>query len=83
MLRKPRANSDAIFQSYFGCSSPVENESVRDTVVVCDGLGTDNKLKKLKLKFGGVTHTIHTKLKVIYDLIYFLYCFHQRFSLCL
>lgn len=63
VLRKPRANSDAIFQSYFGCSSPVENESVRDTVVVCDGLGTDNKLKKLKLKFGGVTHTIHTKLK--------------------
>ncbi|CAL5198980.1 unnamed protein product [Lathyrus oleraceus] len=61
--RKPRANCDAIFKRYFGWIPHAENESVRDTVVVSDGLGTNNKLKKLKLKFGGVTHTIHTKSK--------------------
>ncbi|KAK2358374.1 HIT zinc finger and PAPA-1 domain-containing protein [Trifolium repens] len=61
--RKPRANTDAIFQNYFGLLSHAENENVRDTVAVSDGLGTNNKLKKLKLKFGGVTHTIHTKSK--------------------
>ncbi|CAI8610741.1 unnamed protein product [Vicia faba] len=59
--RKPRANCDAIFKRYIGWLPHAENESVRDPVVVSDGLGTNNKLKKLKLKFGGVTHTIHTK----------------------
>ncbi|GAU37437.1 hypothetical protein TSUD_206730, partial [Trifolium subterraneum] len=61
--RKPRANIDALFHNYFGLLPNAENENVRDTVVVSDGLGTTNKLKKLKLKFGGVTHTIHTKSK--------------------
>ncbi|CAJ2654026.1 hypothetical protein L195_g017588 [Trifolium pratense] len=61
--RKPRANTDAIFQNYFGLLPHAEKENVRDAVVVSDGLGTTNKLKKLKLKFGGVTHTIHTKSK--------------------
>jgi len=61
--RKPRVNCDAIFQHYFGLlSSHSQNEkNVKDTIVVSDGLKTENKLKKLKLKFGGVTHTIHTK----------------------
>ncbi|XP_058757748.1 uncharacterized protein LOC131631001 [Vicia villosa] len=58
---KPRANCDAIFKRYIGWLPNAENESLRDTVVVSDGLGSNNKLKKLKLKFGGVTHTIHTK----------------------
>ncbi|XP_061349169.1 uncharacterized protein LOC133294504 [Gastrolobium bilobum] len=68
--RRPRANSDTLFQSYFDRLSLVEpfakqadNENVRDTMVASDRLGTDNKLKKLKLKFGGVTHTIHAKSK--------------------
>lgn len=68
--RRPRADSDALFQSYFGWLSHVEpsgnhteNENVGDAMIASDGLGTDNKLKKLKLKFGGVTHTIHAKSK--------------------
>lgn len=61
--RKPRVNCDAIFQHYFGLlsSHALNEKNVKDTVVVSDGLKTENKLKKLKLKFGGVTHTIHTK----------------------
>ncbi|PON64969.1 INO80 complex, subunit Ies [Parasponia andersonii] len=37
------------------------NQNNGDRVVVADGLGSDNKLKKLKFKVGGVTHTIQTK----------------------
>lgn len=66
LSRQPRANSDALFQSYFGWLSLVEpfdkqkeNENVRDAVVASDRLRTDNKLRKLKLKFGGITRTIH------------------------
>ncbi|KAI4334961.1 hypothetical protein L6164_013656 [Bauhinia variegata] len=71
--RKPRANSDTLFQSFFSFPSPFveplgkhdenENENLRNTKGPSDGLGAENKLKKLKLKFGGVTHTIHTNSK--------------------
>lgn len=68
--RKPRANYDALFQSFSGWSSHAEpfrkhaeNENLRDTVVASDGLATDYRPTKLKLKFGGVTHTIHAKSK--------------------
>lgn len=37
------------------------NHYSRDNVFVSDGLASVNKLKKLKLKVGGVTHTIHTR----------------------
>lgn len=59
--RMPRANPDAMFQSYFSLLSFVEpygkhdeNGSQRDTVVASDGPGVENKPKKLKLKFGGI-----------------------------
>ncbi|RDX73077.1 hypothetical protein CR513_47359, partial [Mucuna pruriens] len=70
--RQPRVNADTQFHSDFGCLSLVkpfgkqaENENVKDTMVASAGLGTDNKPKKLKLKlkFGGVTHSIHAKSK--------------------
>ncbi|XP_027331228.1 uncharacterized protein LOC113846788 [Abrus precatorius] len=68
--RRPRANADALFQCYFGwvpLEEPFgkqdENEKMRDTMVASGGLRTGNKPKKLKLKLGGVTHTIHTKSK--------------------
>lgn len=37
------------------------NEEESEAKVGSDGLRSENKLKKLKLKLGGVTHTIHTK----------------------
>ncbi|KAJ7980384.1 putative HIT zinc finger,PAPA-1-like conserved region [Quillaja saponaria] len=40
---------------------PDESKNVSANLVSSDELGTENKLKKLKLKVGGVTHTIHTK----------------------
>ncbi|KAK2644500.1 hypothetical protein Ddye_019695 [Dipteronia dyeriana] len=43
------------------------NQNFRDTVVGLDGLGSENKLK-LKLKFGGVTHTIQTNSTVEHTL---------------
>ena len=68
--RRPRANSDALFHCYFGLPSLVEtfgkhdeHENPRNITVASDGLRTASKLKKLKLKFGGVTRTIHTKSK--------------------
>ncbi|KAH1200918.1 hypothetical protein GmHk_17G047752 [Glycine max] len=67
---QPRANADTLFQSYFGQLSPVEpfgkqaeNENVKEKMDASAGLETGNKLKKLKLKFRGVTHTIHAKSK--------------------
>ncbi|TKY54231.1 hypothetical protein E2542_SST18637 [Spatholobus suberectus] len=68
---QPLANADTEFQSYLGWLSLVEplgkqaeKENVKDTMFGASaGLGTDNKPKKLKLKFGGVTHTIHAKSK--------------------
>ncbi|KAF7837723.1 putative INO80 complex subunit B-like region, Zinc finger, HIT-type, INO80 complex, subunit Ies2 [Senna tora] len=71
--RRPRANPHAMFQSYFGLPSFVEpygkddenqNQNQQDIMVASDGSGAQNKLKKLKLKFGGVIHTIHTKAKM-------------------
>lgn len=69
--RRPRLDSHTLLQSYcivpssttqhFSNGSHVKNHYNRDTVVVSDGLGSENKLKKLKLKVGGITHTIHTK----------------------
>ncbi|KAF3456346.1 hypothetical protein FNV43_RR00996 [Rhamnella rubrinervis] len=67
--RRPRLDSHTLLQSYyivpptqpFSNVIPDKNHYNRDKVVVSDGLGSENKLKKLKLKVGGVTHTIHTK----------------------
>ncbi|WCJ23326.1 HIT zinc finger PAPA-1-like conserved region [Euphorbia peplus] len=42
-----------------GCND--REHSFRETTIYSDGLRSENKLKKLKLKLGGVTHTIHTK----------------------
>lgn len=39
------------------------NQYFKDTMVGSDGLGGENRLK-LKLKFGGVTHTIQTNSTV-------------------
>ncbi|MCL7037096.1 hypothetical protein MKW94_030254 [Papaver nudicaule] len=39
----------------------VESRSLGNSGVNSDGLGNENKLRKVKLKVGGVTHTIHTK----------------------
>ncbi|XP_034684812.1 uncharacterized protein LOC117913847 [Vitis riparia] len=37
-----------------------DNWNSRESTVVSDGIGSENKLKKVKLKLGGVTRTIHT-----------------------
>ncbi|RZC48675.1 hypothetical protein C5167_017100 [Papaver somniferum] len=39
----------------------VESPSLGNSGVSSDGLGNENKLRKVKLKVGGVTHTLHTK----------------------
>ncbi|KAG6726300.1 hypothetical protein I3843_02G062500 [Carya illinoinensis] len=68
--RRPHPDSQALLQrlNLFPSSTQPfcdgrhdENKNSSNTIVVSDGLGTRNKLKKLKLKVGGVTHTIHTK----------------------
>lgn len=64
--RRPRLDSHTLLKSYNllpSSTQPLSNGShdKRDNVVVSDGLESENKLKKLKLKVGGVTHTIHTK----------------------
>ncbi|KAH7513467.1 hypothetical protein FEM48_Zijuj12G0203000 [Ziziphus jujuba var. spinosa] len=68
--RRPRLDSHTLLQSYNllpSSTQPLNNGShdknyyKRDTFVVSNGLGSENKLKKLKLKVGGVTHTIHTR----------------------
>lgn len=46
-------------------SSNEGNRNFRDAVFGSDGLGVENKLK-LKLKFGGVTHTIQTNSTLEY-----------------
>ncbi|KAJ7955224.1 putative HIT zinc finger,PAPA-1-like conserved region [Quillaja saponaria] len=68
LSRRPQPNSYTLWTRYcifasflepFG--TPDENKNVSDNLVTSDGLGTENKIKKLKLKVGGVTHTINTK----------------------
>lgn len=68
--RRPHSDSQTFLQKFnflpsstqsFGSGRLDENKNLRDTIVVSDGLGAENKLKKLKLKVGGVTHTIHAK----------------------
>ncbi|EEF43079.1 uncharacterized protein LOC8258805 [Ricinus communis] len=46
---------------YLGSGYNEEECYVNETALYSDGLRSQNKLKKLKLKLGGVTHTIHTK----------------------
>ncbi|KAL5541959.1 hypothetical protein UlMin_009669 [Ulmus minor] len=67
--RRPRLDSNVLLQSNNllpPSTQPLSNESYdtnqsnEDKAVLCDGLGSENKLKRLKLKFGGVTHTIHS-----------------------
>ena len=67
--RRPRLDSNVLLQSNSllpPSTQPISNESYdtnqcnEDKAVLCDGLGSENKLKRLKLKFGGVTHTIHS-----------------------
>ncbi|XP_062150280.1 uncharacterized protein LOC133858842 [Alnus glutinosa] len=68
--RRPHPDSQTLLQRFnffpsstqlFGSGRHNENKNATDKVVVSDGLGAENKLKKLKLKVGGVTHTIHAK----------------------
>ncbi|XP_065863803.1 uncharacterized protein [Euphorbia lathyris] len=68
--RRPISDSQKFSQSCtFLHQSPQQLDSGCDggehnfqaTTVYSDGLKSENKLKKLKLKLGGVTHTIHTK----------------------
>ncbi|XP_050215675.1 uncharacterized protein LOC126666841 [Mercurialis annua] len=46
---------------YLGSRGYEEECFVREIALCSDGLRSENRLKKLKLKLGGVTHTIHTK----------------------
>lgn len=66
--RRPRPDIQTLSHAYtflpqskqsIGSSSNGGNRNFRDAIVGSDGLGGENKLK-LKLKFGGVTHTIQT-----------------------
>ncbi|XP_024022288.1 uncharacterized protein LOC21387709 isoform X2 [Morus notabilis] len=68
--RKARLNSHMLLQSnhflpasieMFTNGSHNEERNNEDKSVACDGVRSGNKLKKLKLKVGGVTRTIHTK----------------------
>lgn len=66
VAQKPRLDPPIFSQSSnifppFGNIDKDQNNKER--VVLFDGLGRGNKLKKLKLKLGGVTHTIHTKYR--------------------
>ncbi|KAI3977666.1 hypothetical protein MKX01_030889 [Papaver californicum] len=47
--------------NFMGNVGNVESLSLGNSGVNSDGLGNDNKLRKVKLKVGGVTHTLHTK----------------------
>ncbi|GAA0165351.1 hypothetical protein LIER_20781 [Lithospermum erythrorhizon] len=44
-----------------GGADPGQHEPSRQPRSAADGAGNENKLKKVKLKVGGVTHTIQTK----------------------
>lgn len=68
--RKPRLDSRTLLESsnllplsteLYSNGDNDKNQNNGDRIVVSAGLGSENKLKKLKLKVGGVTHTIHTK----------------------
>ncbi|KAL6292991.1 hypothetical protein ACE6H2_001133 [Prunus campanulata] len=64
VAQKPRLDPPIFSQSSnifppFGNIDKDQNN--KEKVVLFDGLGRGNKLKKLRLKLGGVTHTIHTK----------------------
>ena len=68
--RKPHHDSQAFQQRFnllpsfaqpFSSGRHNENKNFGDPIIASDNLGTENKLKRLKLKVGGVTHTIHTK----------------------
>lgn len=68
--RKARLDSHMLLQSNHFLPASIElftngghNEerNNEDKAVACDGVRSGNKLKKLKLKVGGVTRTIHTK----------------------
>ncbi|XP_062108783.1 uncharacterized protein LOC133819528 [Humulus lupulus] len=68
--RRPRVDSHSLLENLnlwplstelYSNGDNDKNQDNGDGVVVSDGLGRGNKLKKLKLKVGGVTHTIHTK----------------------
>ncbi|KAF4358906.1 hypothetical protein F8388_012923 [Cannabis sativa] len=69
--RRPRVDSHSLLENFnlltlsaevYSNGDNIKNQDIGDNrVAVSDGLGRENKLKKLKLKVGGVTHTIHTK----------------------
>lgn len=68
--RRPHHDSQAFQQRFnllpsfaqpFSSGRHKENKNFGDPIIASDNLGTENKLKRLKLKVGGVTHTIHTK----------------------
>ncbi|KAL5782148.1 hypothetical protein ACOSP7_007177 [Xanthoceras sorbifolium] len=69
--RRPRSDSQTLLNNSTFLPQPSQsiggnnegNQNFRDTMVGSDGLGSENKLK-LKLKFGGVTHTIQTNSTV-------------------
>ncbi|XP_038694572.1 uncharacterized protein LOC119991909 isoform X2 [Tripterygium wilfordii] len=59
--RRPRRDSQSLMQGHNFMPQPTQHLVSGTNEVGSDGLGSDNKLKKLKLKLGGVTHTIHAK----------------------
>lgn len=73
--RRPHSDFRTLLHSFtflpqsnqcIGSGSNEGNQNVNDTIVGSDGLGSENKLK-VKLKFGGVTHTIQTNSAVEYS----------------
>lgn len=46
--------------AHLGRGGNGDNWNSRESTVVSDGIGSETKLKKVKLKLGGVTRTIHT-----------------------
>lgn len=69
--RRPRPDSQPLADSYnllplsspslIGSGRSDVNRNLGGSVVVFDGLGSENKPKRLKLKVGGVIRTVHTK----------------------
>lgn len=68
--RRPRLDSHKLLESInllplstvlYSNGDNDKNQSNGGRVAGSDGLGSVSKPKKLKLKVGGVTHTIHTK----------------------
>ncbi|KAJ8767272.1 hypothetical protein K2173_017316 [Erythroxylum novogranatense] len=68
--RRPCCNPEKLLQlcsllslctQYFDTRNNEDNLSLRERAAGSDGPKSENRLKKLKLKLGGITHTIHAK----------------------